>query len=155
MADEIERKFLVRGNDWHAHARRSRKIVQGYVALDGPASVRVRIVDGTRATLTIKSRTAELRRREFEYDIPLADATALLEMRTGAIIQKVRYELASGSLTWEIDVFAGENDGLVIAEIELKHEDQPFERPHWLGEEITSDDRYYNASLARRAFRRA
>jgi len=154
MADEIERKFLVAGNAWQAGARRAREIVQGYVALDGLASVRVRIVDGAHATLTIKSRAAEIRRREFEYQIPLADAGVLLELRTGAIIEKVRYELACGALTWEIDVFSGENEGLVIAEIELDHEDQAFERPAWLGEEITSNDRYYNASLAKHAFRR-
>lgn len=153
MADEIERKFLVRCNDWQAGARRAREIVQGYVAIDGLASVRVRIIDGARATLTIKSRAAEVRRREFEYEIPIADARGLLELRTGATIEKVRYELTAGVLTWEIDVFSGENQGLVIAEIELEHEDQPFERPPWLGDEITSDDRYYNASLAKRAFR--
>ena len=118
--------------------------------------MRVRIVDGARATLTIKSRAAEVRRSEFEYEIPVADAKALLELRTGgAVIEKVRYELPCGALTWEIDVFSGENQGLVIAEIELAHEEQPFERPAWLGEEITADDRYYNASLARRSFRRA
>jgi adenylate cyclase len=155
MADEIERKFLVRSDGWRAGAQRSRQIVQGYVALDGPASVRVRIVDGTRATLTIKSREAGLRRREFEYEIPVADAAALLELRTGAIIEKVRYELQSAALTWEIDVFSGDNEGLVIAEIELQHEDQVFDRPAWLGDEITADERYYNASLARHGLRRA
>jgi len=155
MADEIERKFLVRSDEWRTGARPAREIVQGYVALDGPASVRVRIVDGARATLTLKSRGAQVRRREFEYEIPLADAALLLEMRTGAIIEKVRYELACGALTWEIDVFSGANAGLVIAEIELEHEDQAFARPAWLGEEITSDERYYNASLARRAYRGA
>lgn len=154
MADEIERKFLVRGDDWRAGAHRAREIVQGYVALDGPASVRVRIVDGARATLTIKSRAAQVRRSEFEYEIPVADAKALIELRTGAVIAKVRYELGCGPLTWEIDVFSGENEGLVIAEIELEHESQPFERPGWLGEEVTDNDLYYNASLARRPVHR-
>ena len=154
MADEIERKFLVRSNEWRADARQAREIVQGYVALDGPASVRIRIVDGAQATLTIKSRAAEVHRSEFEYEIPLADAGALLELRTGAIIEKVRYELDCGPLTWEIDVFSGENEGLVIAEIELTHEDQAFERPPWVGEEITLENRYYNASLAKHPLRR-
>src|SRR5688500_7173065 len=108
MADEIERKFLVRSDGWKASARRSRQIVQGYLAFVGPASLRVRIIDGARAMLTIKSRKAEVRRSEFEYEIPLADAGALLEMRTGAIIEKVRYELECGPLNWEIDVFSGE-----------------------------------------------
>lgn len=150
MADEIERKFLVRTDDWRSGARRGREIVQGYLAIDGAATVRVRIIDGARATLTIKSRPAEVRRSEFEYEIPVADAEALLELRTGAVIEKVRYELDCGKLTWEIDVFAGEHAGLVIAEIELDHEGQAFERPAWLGEEVTADDRYSNASLAKR-----
>ena len=100
------------------------------------------------ATLTIKSRPAALRRLELEYAIPVLEAEALMQLREGSVIEKVRHLVPRGELVWEIDVFQGANAGLVIAEIELEHEDQAFEKPVWLGEEITGVKRYYNASLA-------
>lgn len=154
MAYEIERKFMVRHEGWREHAGPGRSLRQAYLAHDGAASIRIRLIDERRATLTIKSRAATLRRQEFEYEIPAADGAELLTLRQGAVIEKVRFKVPCGALTWEIDVFEGDNRGLVLAEIELKHEAQEFERPLWLGDEVTSDARFYNASLARHPFRR-
>ena len=121
---------------------------------NGSVSVRVRIIDRARATLTLKSPVAEIRRLEFEYEIPLTDGAALLDLRQSAIIEKLRYKLPWHGLVWEIDVFQGENQGLVIAEIELPREDKVFEKPEWLGREVTSDRRYSNASLAKLPFQK-
>ena len=148
MSDEIERKFLVRGDAWRGAADRGCLIEQAYLALTDSVSVRVRIRDAAAATLTIKSRAVALRRQEFEFPIPVDKAGELITLRTGSLIEKMRYNVPCGDLVWEIDVFAGANAGLVIAEIELTHEDQAFEMPTWLGEEVTSVARYYNASLA-------
>ncbi|MFM9848256.1 MAG: CYTH domain-containing protein [Hyphomicrobiaceae bacterium] len=148
MADEIERKFLVRGDTWREAADRGCLIEQAYLALTDAVSVRIRIHDAAAATLTIKSRAAALRRQEFEFPIPVGKAGELITLRTGSLIEKIRYKVPCGDLVWEIDVFQGANAGLVIAEIELEHEDQTFAQPPWLGEEITGITRYYNASLA-------
>lgn len=148
MTDEIERKFLVRGDAWRNAADRGCLIEQAYLALNEVVSVRIRIRDASLATLTIKSRAATLRRQEFEFPIPVQDAGELMALRTGARIEKVRFKVPCGDLVWEIDVFQGMNSGLIIAEIELAHEDQVFEIPPWLGEEITGIARYYNANLA-------
>lgn len=148
MADEIERKFLVRGDAWRDAADRGCLIEQAYLALTGAASVRIRIRDAASATLTIKSGAVGLRRQEYEFPIPVDKAGELMTLRTGSLIEKVRYKVPCGDLTWEIDVFQGANAGLVIAEIELEHEEQAFEKPAWLGEEITGVKRFYNASLA-------
>jgi len=153
MAIEIERKFLLRSSAWrplvngHVHLR------QAYLAQDGGFSTRIRIVDTSSATLTIKSRNAGLRRLEFEFPIPLPEAQTLLSLRQGASVEKVRHHVPWHGLTWEIDVFEGENTGLVIAEIELAHEQQQFEMPAWIGAEITGQERYYNSRLARQPFR--
>jgi adenylate cyclase len=154
MAYEIERKFLVRGEGWRASAGKASLIRQAYLARSGSMSLRVRIKDNVGATLTIKSAAAEIRRLEFEYQIPLADAAALLGLREGGTVEKLRYKLPQQGLVWEIDVFQRENEGLITAEIELPHEDQVFERPDWLGQEITSERRYSNASLAAMPFRK-
>lgn len=148
MAYEIERKFLVCSGEWRSQVADSMQIRQAYLAANETLSVRVRLVNGTRATLSIKSRTAGLLRQEFEYEIPSADAVSLMELRKGALIEKERHRVPSGTLSWEIDVFGGENEGLIIAEIELEHADQAFERPDWLGDEVTNDERYYNFALA-------
>jgi adenylate cyclase len=152
MPYEIERKFLVRGESWRRSAEKAASVRQAYLARSGSMSLRVRIEDEVRATLTIKSSASNVRRLEFEYEIPLADAVALLDLREGGIVEKLRYRLPQDGLTWEIDVFQGENEGLVIAEIELPHEDEAFERPDWLGREVTEDPRYSNVSLAAVAF---
>lgn len=152
MAIEIERKFRVTSADWMQSVSRSRGIRQGYLTKNGRIAIRIRIDDNERATLTMKTAQPARRRKEFEYDIPVADAEELLELREGAVIEKVRYDVPIGDLVWEVDVFAGENSGLTIAEVELDHEQQAVERPSWLGEEITHDQRFYNADLARRPY---
>lgn len=152
MPYEIERKFLVRDDRWRASVGQPLSIRQGYLTRNGSISLRVRIVDRTRATLTVKSAVAEIRRLEFEYPIPVADGAVLLGLREGAVIDKLRYRLPWQDLVWEIDVFQGENQGLIIAEIELPHEDKAFEKPDWLGGEVTSDRRYSNANLVKVPF---
>ncbi|MGO8954149.1 MAG: CYTH domain-containing protein [Rhodomicrobium sp.] len=152
MAYEIERKFLVQDESWRGNAGKPYLIRQAYLARNGTLSLRIRTKDNIRAAVTIKSAAAEAKRLEFEYEIPLADAEGLFGLREGAIIEKLRYELPQHDLVWEIDVFRGENQGLVIAEIELPHEDRHFEKPNWVGREVTSDPRYSNASLATMPF---
>ena len=148
MSFEIERKFLVVGDDWQELVTRRIDVRQAYLASDGDLSFRVRIKDESTAQLTIKSRGAELRRAEFEYPIPIPDAEALMSRRRGSVVAKVRHEIPWGGLTWEVDVFSGDNSGLVIAEIELHHEQQGFEMPPWLGMEVTGQRGYYNSALA-------
>ncbi|MFZ1110747.1 MAG: CYTH domain-containing protein [Rhodomicrobium sp.] len=154
MPYEIERKFLVRSESWRGFADGGRLIRQGYLTRNGSLSLRIRIIDDESAMLTIKSATAEIRRLEFEYEIPRSDGAILLGMREGGLIEKMRYKLPWQGLTWEIDVFLGENQGLIVAEIELPHEEVDFDKPDWLGPEVTSNPRYSNASLAKTPFRR-
>jgi adenylate cyclase len=153
MAIEIERKFLVNGEGWKAGIIRSKGLRQAYLARQGKASIRVRVVDDTAATLTVKSRGASTSRLEFEYPIPVADAITLLELRDGDVLSKVRHEVGANGLTWEIDVFGGDNAGLVIAEVELTHRQQMLSLPPWVGREITHDERYYNSRLANLPYR--
>jgi adenylate cyclase len=127
--------------------------VQAYLAETERAVVRVRIEDGARAALTVKSAMPGLTRQEFEYPIPPEDAEALAALRTGAALEKIRFLVTDGGRTWEIDVYAGENAGLVIAELELESEAAAFEQPAWLGREVTGDARYYASRLACRPFR--
>lgn len=152
MALEIERKFRVTSEDWRPLVSAKRQIRQAYLADTDRISLRVRIKDAEAATLTIKTAAPGLTRQEFEYSIPLADAEELLHVRTGAIVVKTRHIVPAGNLMWEIDEFAGENAGLVLAEIELEYADQPFERPAWLGEEVTYDRRFYNSELSQHPF---
>jgi adenylate cyclase len=153
MANEIERKFLVRGDAWREQGTPER-FRQGYLRTAGPATVRVRIA-GDRGFLTIKGPTSGMTRSEYEYPIPLADAEALLDtLCARPQIEKLRTRIPSGAHTWEVDEFLGDNAGLVVAEIELRSEDEAFDRPAWLGEEVTADPRYRNAALAQRPYRR-
>ena len=145
MATEIERKFLVQGTPWRPGS--GVLFTQGYLNRDKARTVRVRLADG-KAFLTIKGLTQGASRAEFEYEIPAADAEQLMSLCDGPIIQKNRYVIVHDGSTWEVDEFLGENAGLVLAEIELTSEDQPFSRPPWLGAEVTHDRRYYNSSLA-------
>lgn len=145
MPTEIERKFLVTGTGWR-HANRLH-ISQGYLNRDKDRTVRVRL-DGERAFLAVKGLTRGASRAEFEYEIPVADAEQLLKLCDGPVIQKVRHAVVYKGLTWEVDEFRRENAGLVVAEVELQKEDQPFERPSWLGREVTEDPRYFNSNLA-------
>jgi adenylate cyclase len=154
MPLEIERKFTVSGEGWKRQVVGKRLIRQAYLAKNGRLSVRIRI-DGTdQAMLTLKTVEAGIERHEYEYPIPVADAEELLLRREGAVITKVRHLVPMGDLTWEIDVFEGENAGLVIAEVELDRADRPFDRPEWIGNEVTEDRRYSNADLAKLAYSR-
>lgn len=152
MPTEIERKFLVRDTAFLEGATGVR-MSQGYLSTNPKATVRVRIQDD-RAWLTIKGKSRGAMRSEFEYPIPAGDARAMLdEMCPDDRIEKVRYYLDVPPHTWEVDVFEGENAGLVVAEIELETEDEDFIRPDWLGEEVTHDSRYYNSQLIRHPWR--
>ena len=152
MGFEIERKFLVRGNDWQRLATRQISLRQAYLSANGKSSIRIRIKGDGSATLTVKSRPVDLRRLELEYDIPILEAEALMQLRQGAIVEKVRHVIPCGDLAWEVDVFSGDNYGLVVAEIELRHERQPVDLPPWIGAEITGQPQYYNSSLVQRPF---
>lgn len=150
MAIEIERKFLVRGDAWRQPS--PTRIWQGYLSREIDRTVRVRI-SGEHAFLTIKGRTVGAARPEFEYEIPVPDAEQLLKLCDGPLLQKNRHVLTHAGMTWEVDEFLGDNAGLVVAEVELAHEDQPFERPSWLDAEVTSDPRYLNSNLIVRPYR--
>jgi len=144
MATEIERKFLVSA-DWPRPAQGTR-LLQGYLSR-GAVSVRVR-TSAERAWLTVKGPTSGLSRAEFEYEVPLVDAEEMLALSPTKPIEKTRYLVPLGRHVVEVDVFAGENAGLVVAEIELATEDESFDKPSWLGEEVTTDPRYRNTALA-------
>jgi adenylate cyclase len=152
MSFEIERKFLVCGKGWQELAAGHTSIRQAYLTSTGKASIRVRIKGDGTATLTIKSRPVDLRRLELEYPISILEAEALIQLRHGAIIEKVRYVVPWGDLAWEVDVFSSENIGLIIAEVELRHEDQRVELPAWIGAEVTGQPLYYNSSLVQHPF---
>ena len=150
MAKEIERKFLVNGDAW----KRSKGTLyrQGYLSTVKERTVRVRL-EGERAVLTIKGITRGATRAEFEYEIPFEDAEQLLDdLCERPLIEKTRYKIEHAGLIWEVDEFLNENTGLVVAEVELESEDQQFDLPEWLGEEVTRDPRYYNANLVSHPF---
>lgn len=149
MATEIERKFLVTGSGWRQP--RPRRLVQGYLNRDRERTVRVRI-DGEQGFLTVKGVTTGATRSEFEYAIPLPDAEHLLALCETPPIHKLRHAVAFEGMRWDVDEFLGDNAGLVVAEIELADESQPFARPAWLGEEVTRDPRYFNSNLATRPY---
>lgn len=151
MAKEIERKFLVLGSEWHTG--NPLRISQGYLSRDKDRTVRVRIA-GTQAYLTVKGITTGATRPEFEYEIPLSDAEALLCMCDGPLVEKLRHRVQHGGHAWEIDEFLGENIGLVVAEIELRSEAESFARPPWLAGEVTHDARYFNSNLSTNPFAR-
>jgi adenylate cyclase len=153
MAIEIERKFLVRNDSWRKSAAKATDMRQAYLSAGQRSSTRVRIKDGRDATLTVKSKRAEQQRLEVEYPIAVADAEALLSLRESYIVSKVRHLVQWGSHVWEVDVFRGDNAGLVIAEIELADPGEHFERPPWLGVEVTGQQQYYNSSLSQRPYR--
>ena len=152
MPIEIERKYLLRSDDWKQASDQGRYIVQGYLAGSEQASVRVRI-EGNRANINIKSATLGVYRKEYEYPVPLEQAREMLDtLCEHPLIEKTRYIVKHDGLEWEIDVFAGENDGLVVAEVELESEDQKINLPDWCGEEVSDDPRYYNVSLGKHPF---
>ena len=145
MGTEIERKFLVASAGWRAG--NSVRLIQCYLNRDKHRTVRIRIA-GDKAFLTVKSLVQGATRAEFEYPIPVADAEQMLKFSDGPIIEKNRYVIEHDGCRWEVDEFFGDNAGLIMAEIELTSEDQPFSRPPWLGREVTHDMRFYNSNLA-------
>lgn len=153
MALEIERKFLVQDDSWRNEVIRSVRIRQGYLNQAKDCSVRVRSAD-RRGWLNIKSVTIGAQRHEYEYEIPYQDAEEMLDrLCHRPLIEKTRYFVRHGSHLWEIDVFEADNEGLIVAEIELSHPDEEFARPPWLGQEVTFDVRYYNTYLAQKPFK--
>jgi adenylate cyclase len=151
---EIERKFLVKSNDFKEQAFTQNSIAQGYLSSVPERTVRVRI-KGNKGFITIKgiSHQGGMSRFEWENEIPLAEAQALLALCEKGKIEKTRFEVQAGKHVIEIDEFYGENEGLVMAEIELASETEAFEKPSWLGEEVTNDERYYNAYLSKNPFK--
>ena len=149
MATEIERKFLVAGE---LPEGEDSQIAQAYLSLDPERTVRVRIESGV-ATLTIKGKAQGISRAEFEYVIPLEEAEHILELAVGSAIEKTRRRIVVGKHTWEVDIFHGANEGLVVAEIELECEHDDFVKPDWLREEVSSDRRYFNSSLVSTPFK--
>jgi adenylate cyclase len=149
LAVEIERKFRVTGDAWRNDSGVLYR--QGYLNRDKVRTVRIRIAGGA-AFLTIKGKSTGATRAEFEYPVPMDDAQALLALCDGPLIEKTRYIVLHAGHRWEVDEFAGDNAGLVVAELELSAEDEAFERPAWLGEEVTHDARYFNSNLATQPF---
>lgn len=146
---EIERKFLVTSDGWRGLVTQQSRLRQGYLSANAKATVRVRTWDDERARITIKGAAKGIVRAEYEYDIPIADALEMLVLAAPHVLEKRRHLVRASGLVWEIDVFEGRHSGLILAEVELEHEDQAVTLPDWVGTEVTDDDRYFNASLAR------
>jgi len=160
MGIEIERKFTVVGEGWRSDVEKSVRMAQGYIndiaamnAGTQKASVRVRIAGGE-AFLNIKSRELGHTRQEFDYPIPVADAEALLKLCVGGLIEKTRHYIRHAGFLWELDVFEGENAGLIVAELEMPDADHTFPRPDWLGDDVTEDPAYKNSALSQHPFSR-
>jgi adenylate cyclase len=151
MAIEIERKFLVADASCLDGVEGVR-IAQGYLSPDPDRTVRVRLA-GDKAWITVKGRTEGHTRAEFEFPIPADDATGLLDMCAQPVIDKTRHRVAVGDHVWEVDVFHGENEGLVLAEVELRDESDRPVLPPWIGREVSDDPRFFNANLATMSFR--
>ena len=152
MPREIERKFLPKSDAWRALAQRKQRMSQGYLASGGRVSVRVRVA-GQEAWLNIKSGGLVASRLEYEYAVPADEARELLALADGPLIDKTRHFVLHDGFEWEIDEFHGDNAGLVVAELELTSEDQPFAHPPWLGVEVTQLRRYYNVCLVTHPYR--
>jgi adenylate cyclase len=151
---EIERKFLTLSDTYKSEAYRKSNIVQGFLNSHKERTVRIRINE-EKAFLTIKgiSNTEGTTRMEWEKEITVSEATTLLDLCEPNIIEKTRFEIKVGNHIFEVDEFYGENEGLIIAEIELSSENEFFEKPNWLGKEVTGDVRYYNSMLCKRPYR--
>lgn len=150
MGVEIERKFLLAGDGWRTLGTAVR-MRQGYLSSDKARVVRVRI-EGDHAYITIKGKSSGATRGEWEYPVPVADAEELLALCEQPLVEKVRRRIEYQGHTWEVDEFFGVNQGLVVAEIELKAEDEAFAKPEWIGADVTDDPRYYNSSLVKKPF---
>jgi CYTH domain-containing protein len=148
MGVEIERKYLVDHEKWRALKKpKGIHYKQGYILNDGKQTVRVRVSD-KKAHLNLKSAMHGFSRKEFEYEIPLSDGLELFENFVKSSTEKIRYEIPFEGYVWEVDEFLGDNTGLIIAEIELESEEDNFEQPDWIGEDVTDDERYTNSSLS-------
>jgi CYTH domain-containing protein len=153
MGKEIERKFLIKSDSWRSLAK-GKRVRQGYLNRNKERVVRIRTIDD-KGFLTIKGKTTGATRAEFEYDIPAAEAEAMLDhLCERPLIEKNRYKIEFGGLIWEVDEFLGENQGLIVAEVELESEDQAFENPAWIGEEVTGDPRHFNSNLVQHPYTR-
>lgn len=151
MGLEIERKFLLSSDAWLKGVTGSR-MAQGYLSVDPDRTVRVRLA-GEEAWITIKGRGEGIARSEFEYSIPSGDAAELLKLAVGSVVDKTRYRVEASGHLWEIDVFHGDNEGLVVAEVELDSTDEEVVLPKWVGEEVSDQRRYFNSSLSRKPFK--
>ncbi|PKA45314.1 CYTH domain-containing protein (plasmid) [Rhizobium sullae] len=149
---EIERKFLVRNNTWRADAIASHAFQQAYLSHGSKNTVRVRIIDGLSARLAVKFGRRGLKREEYEYEIPVAEAQELLRHANGRVLEKRRYDVSHKGRIWEVDVFGGAYQGLTIAEIEMSTEDDKPVLPRWLGREVTGDKRFSNRTMATHSF---
>ena len=152
MAIEIERKFLVKNNQWRQNAI-GHRIIQGYLPTQKNIAIRVRIAK-EKAQINIKSKLSDIKRNEFEYPVPLNDAYEILnQLCVKPVIEKIRYVINYNGFKWEIDEFFGENEGLIIAELELTDIKQSFPKPDWLGKEVSGDDRYLNVMLVKEPYK--
>jgi adenylate cyclase len=154
MGVEIERKFLVDHAAWQKLDKPAgTHYQQGYILNDDKRAVRIRVA-GEHGYITLKGALAgKISRPEYEYEVPVAEAVEILKAFTNNGTEKVRYCIPAGDFTWEVDVFSGDNEGLIVAEIELKSEDDEFEKPDWIAEEVTDDHRYANSNLAIHPFK--
>ncbi|MFT4762512.1 MAG: adenylate cyclase [Paraglaciecola sp.] len=146
MPIEIERKFLLKNSKWRDQVNNGKEIKQGYLNSNANRTVRVR-TKGKLGFMTVKSKTINATRKEYEYEIPIQDAKELLLLCEQPLVEKVRFEIIHNQKIWEVDEFKGINEGLIVAEIELEDEQEKIELPDWIGEEVTLNKKYYNSSL--------
>lgn len=152
MPIEIERKFLVANSDWKLKISKEITIKQGYLSSNPERIVRIRIA-GEKGIITIKGKTVNTTRAEYEYEIPFSETLELMDLCEKPLIEKIRYEVLEKGNLWEVDVFEGDNKGLIVAEIELECEDQEVLLPEWVGVEVSHESKYYNASLINNPFK--
>lgn len=153
MGKEIERKYLIKNEDWKAHIESQYRIQQGYLNSTPERVVRIRLRDQT-GIITIKGKTQGITRAEYEYEIPYEDALELLKLCETPPLVKTRFIVKVAGKQWEIDIFEGDNKGLSVAEIELRTEEEAFEKPTWLGQEVTHDKKYLNACLIQHPYQK-
>lgn len=154
MAQEIERKFLVKSDDYKKYAKKETRITQGYLSSVPERTVRVRI-KGDKGFITIKGigNASGASRYEWEKEIPVVEVKELLELCEPGVIDKTRYLVDAGNHTFEVDEFYGDNEGLTVAEVELSDENETFEKPNWLAEEVTGDAKYFNSMLMKNPYK--
>lgn len=154
MGQEIERKFLIKKDIWqNASKGKASYLKQGYISTEPGKTIRVRITED-KSFLTIKGKTEGIARAEFEYEIPTGDANELLNLFASNCIEKVRHEIHHEGKLWEVDVFSGDNEGLIIAEIELDSVEEIFTLPTWIEKEVSGDERYFNSNLSKNPFKK-